>query len=274
MSSLLLRGLPRPASFSAARLAGALVQVSLLATGAAPAAADDPAVAFDFARTVECHELDPAEAPALYPGEKAVECTLRVSVNLLAGNAGQIEELRVEATDPDRRLRVLSFSPQTTLASEFTGPIERTTTNENGHALGLSLGGEIPAPIGNVVAHVAPSANGTLTDREVVTEKECRVPPKQTIIAAGTIDEAHGVFFKVRPSSQTTLEGMHEFTVRLIVPENWRGDALRITCSASGTGKMLWVKQHKTWARTAAETALYLAGDAAARQAAQRYVSR
>lgn len=257
-----------------ARTAALFLQLSLFATGAAPAAADDPAVAFDFARTTECRELSSAEAPQLYPGEKAIECTLRVSVNLLSGNAGAIEELRIEVTDPDRRLRVFDFSPQTTLASEFAGPIERTTTNENGHSIGLSLGGELPAPVGNVVAHVAPSANAGFTDREVVTEKECRVPPMRTVVAAGTLDEAHGVFFKLRPSPETTLEGMHEFTVRLIVPENWRGDALRVACAATGTSKMLWVKQQKTWARLAAETALYLAGDAEARNAARRYVSR
>ena len=269
MSATLFRGMISPA-----RTAALTLQLTLLATGAAPAVADDPAVAFDFARTAECRELDPAEFPELYAGEKAIECTLRLSVNLLSGSANRIEELRVEMTDPDRRLRVLSFSPQTKLESEYADNIEWTKTTESGQSLGMSLGGELPTPVGGVIAHITPTASTGLTEREVITEKQCRVAPKQTVIAAGTVDEAHGVFFKLRPSPQSTLEGMHEFTVRLIVPENWRGDALRVTCTATGTAKVLWVKQHKTWARTAAETALYLAGDAQARQAARRYVTQ
>ena len=259
--------------FVLARAASLLsVAAALVAAIPVAAGAGDPSVVFDFARTVECRELPAEDFPQLYPGEKVIEATLLLSVHLLAGDATRVEELRVELTDPDRRMRVIDFSPQTKLESSFSQDIEYVKTVEQGQTLGLSLGGQLPTPIGGAIANVTPSATTGMTNREIVTEKQCRIPPKLVAVAAGTIDEAHGVAFKLRPSPQTTLEGMHEFTVRLVVSEKWRGDSLRVACTASGASKVLWVKQRKTWASTVAETALYLAGDPEARQAARRYV--
>ena len=80
------------------------------------------------------------------------------------------------------------------------------------------------------------------------------------------------MFFTLRPSPQTSLEGVHELTVAFIVPADWRGDAVRVSCQASGEQKVLWMKQQKVWAEKSGGVALYLAGDAEARRAAERRV--
>ena len=238
-----------------------------------------PTLTFDFARTAECREVlfdeaDEADSFDRYNGEKIVELQLRISMHLHKGKISDVEELRIEIRDCDSRLRVESFSPNTRLESRLSEDITVTKTTENGKSFGASLGGEAPVPLGDVVAHVLPSINGGLSQREVLIEKQVRKAPQYATIASGTIDQEHGVFFKLRASPQTTLEGSHEVTVRFVVPENWRGDSLHVCCQAIGQEKFLWTEQQATWSRTCAPLAIYLAGDLEARTAAERHVSR
>jgi hypothetical protein len=252
-------------------LVGALV-ILLSAPAARDARAGEPALAFDFGRTLECRDVTPADFAETYPDERIVECTLRLSVYLTEGDIAEVDSIRVEIADCDRRLRVFDLSPSTRMESALAGDIEWTKTTESSHSLGASLGGELPAIVGDVVANVTPSISGASSGRELVTEKQLRVAPKQTVVASGTINHEHGVFFTLRPSPVSSLEGVHELTVAFIVPVEWRGDAVRVTCRASGQQKLLWVKQVKVWAEKSSGVALYLAGDSAARRAAERYV--
>lgn len=236
------------------------------------ALAAEPQLTFDFGRTLECRDITPTDYAEAYPDERIVECTLRLSVYLAGGDIGDVQALRVEINDCDERLRVFDFGPRTQLSSGLSADVEWTKTTESTHELGMSLGGELPACIGDVVANVTPSINAAKGGREVVTEKQMRVAPKQVVVASGTINHEHGVFFTLRPSPQTSLEGAHELTVAFIVPATWRGDAVRVSCQAAGQQKVLWVKQDKVWASSSSGVALYLAGDVQARRAAERRV--
>ena len=267
------------------RWIGLLVSLSLTASHltandftASRAQAEQPSLAFDFGSTAECRDVTPdpvsEEAGDLYAGQKLVELKLRVSVHLLAGKISDVEEVRIEIGDCDSRIRVESFSPNTRLESHLSDDVTWTKTTESGKTLAASLGGEAPVPLGDVVAHILPSVTGGLSGREVVTETQVRRAPQIAVVASGTIGQEHGVFFKLRASPQTTLEGSHELTIRFIVPENWRGDALHVCCHATGQEKFLWIKQQASWARTCAPLAIYLAGDLEARIAAQRFVDQ
>ncbi len=249
------------------------VGLLLLASGR-PAYAEDPTITFDFARTAECRDITSSEAAELYPGEKIVELKLRISVHLLAGNINDVEEIRIEVGDCDQGMRVHSFEPNTRLESTVSEDIQWTKTVETGKTLGASLGGQAPVLLGDAVAHITPSINGGKTHREIVTETQKRVAPKHVVVASGTFGQEHGVFFKMRRSPQTSLEGVHELTVRFIVPERWRGDSLRVCCQATGQDKFLWIKQQAIWANTCAPLTVYLAGDEGARTAAKRHVRR
>ena len=250
-------------------LAAAAAPLSLPATSAS---ADEPALAFDFGRTIECRDATPPEFAEAHPDERVVECTLRLSVYLAAGDIDDVETLRIEIADCDRRLRVFDFSPSTRLESSLSADIQWTRRVESSHSFGGSLGGELPTPLGSAIAHVTPSITGGTGGKETVTEKQKRVAPKQAVVASGTIDQEHGVFFTLRKSPTGSLEGVHELTVQFITPANWRGDAVRVSCEATGNQKLLWMKQQKVWAAKTAGVALYLAGDDGARVAAERHV--
>jgi hypothetical protein len=252
-----------------------LVTTLLVATaGLSPhgVAASEPVLAFDFGRTLECRDITPQDYAEAYPHERIVEGTLRLSVSLESGDVSDVESIRVEISDRDRRLRVFDFAPGTRLESSLAADVEWTRTTESSREVGASLGGELPAVIGDVVAHVTPSINASSGDREVITETQVRVAPMQVVVASGTLDQEHGVFFTLRPSPQWSLEGVHELTVAFIVPADWRGDAVRVSCQASGQQKLLWITQRKIWAEQSSGVALYLAGDAEGRRAAQRRV--
>ena len=245
--------------------------IALVALNVGTSLAVNPQVAFDFGRIAECVEV-PGENVLLTPGEKLVELKLRISVHLLAGKIGDVEEVRIEIGDRQNQMRVHSFSPSTQMASHLSGDIEWSKTVEEGSSLGASLGGELPTPVGGLIAHVTPTISAGKTNHEKITEKQNRLAPMFAVVASGTISQEHGVFFKLRSSPQTSLEGTHDLKVLFVVPEKWRGDSIRVCCQATGTEKVLWMKQQTTWAHTCGPIALYLAGDAEARQAAIRYV--
>jgi hypothetical protein len=256
------------------RIGSGVLSLVILVACEFSALAGNPQVAFDFGRIAECVDVTPTEGAASFAGEKLIELRLRVSVHLLAGDINDVEEVRIEIGDSDNRMRVHSFAPGTQLTSHWNGDIEWSRTTEDTGTLGASLGGELPIPVGGLVAHVTPTISGGKTNREKIIEKQHRVAPKFAVIASGTISQEHGVFFKLRSSPQGSLEGTHELTVRFIVPENWRGDSVRVCCQATGTEKVLWMKQQATWAHTCSGVALYLSGDARARQAALRFVDK
>jgi hypothetical protein len=255
---------------------GVLLIVAQVLTGLFPLAVAHaaPVVKFDFGRTVECREILAPELDGELPGsdEKLIEMKLRVSVHLLSGKLDDVKEVRVEVSDGDGRMRVHDFLPTTRMESLLAEQIEWTKTTEKNKSLGASLGGEAPLLLGEVVAHMTPSLSGSVGQSELITEKKQRIAPKYLVVSSGTVKQEHGVFFKMRASSQSTLEGVHELTIRFIVSRSWRGDAIRVICQATGQKKILWLKQQKVWAHTTAPVALYLAGDLRARRAAERYV--
>ena len=51
------------------------------------------------------------------------------------------------------------------------------------------------------------------------------------------------MFYKLKRTSQTSLEGVHELAVTFITPRLWQGIVLQVECSAVGQRKVLWVKQ-------------------------------
>jgi hypothetical protein len=238
---------------------------------ASSAAAADTGLAFDFGRTIECRDVTPAEFADRYPHERVVEATLRLSVYLTSGAISDVETIRLEIGDVDRRLKVFDFSPSTRLESEYAEAIEMVKTVESSHSFAVSLGGEIPC-IGGTAANLTPSISGGKGGKEVVTEKQKRIAPQQAVVASGTTNEEHGVFFILRPSPTTSLEGVHELKVQFVVPVTWRGDAIRVAVQAAGNQKVLWMTQQKVLAQKSTAVALYLEGDFAARRAAERLV--
>jgi hypothetical protein len=228
-----------------------------------------PYVEFDFARAIECRDVTPAAFKEHYSKQRLVELTLPMSVRFRGLSAEDVDELDIEINGSAAGLRVYGFSPSTQLASDIAKHIEMTTTTKRARSLEATLGGELPLPYAEVVAHVAPSINAGISGSEVATEKMNRLPPKLPVVVSGTSSEGRGVFFKLKRSSQTSLEGVHPLSVTFVVPPGWRGDDIRVGCSASGRRKVMWIKQQATLGRAAGTIRLQLAGSPPAYQVAK-----
>ena len=173
----------------------------------------------------------------------------------------EVDELSIEISGASAGLRVFSFAPSTQLTSDIMREIQTTTTTKSARSLDATLGGQMPVPYGELAANVAPSITAGLSKGDTVTEKLSRLPPKQAIVVSGTSMEGRGVFFKLKRSSQTSLEGVHELAVTFVAPAAWRGAHVQVGCSARGERKLLWViKQDATLGSEGDNVRLYLAG--------------
>lgn len=204
-------------------------------------------VEFDVARSVECRDITPAERLTLYPMQRLVEVSLPISVRFQDASADDVDEIDIEVSGASAGLRVQSFAPQTQLASDITHEIESTTTSKKSHSLDGTLGGSIPIPgAADAVARITPSITAGIAGCDTATEKINRLPAKRVYVVSGTYAEGSGVFFKLKRTSQTSLEGVHELAVTFVTPRSWPTIELQVSCSAHGERKMLWVRQSAT----------------------------
>jgi hypothetical protein len=203
-------------------------------------------VEFDVAPTAECRDVTPPERITQYPNQRLIEVSLPVSVRFHGVSMDEVDELAIEVNGASSGLRVHDFAPATQLFSDVSHEIETTTTTKKARSLDGSLGGTIPIPGADAVAHLTPTISAGLAGCNTETEKSSRLPPKHAVVVSGTSSAGRGVFFKLKRYSQTSLEGSHELTVTFVAPRVWRWSEIRVDCAARGNQKVLWMKQSGT----------------------------
>jgi len=242
----------------------------LAATFATPVLAADPEVAFDVSYAVECRDVTLDEFTLTNPDEKMIEATYRVSVLMLSGREQDLDELMFVITSPARRLRVVDFLPRTEVATDIAGPIDVTGSVEDTKSFDVTLGGRAAASYGNVKGQVTPSAGVGRTRHKLSGESYKRLPPRQLLLASGTLGREYGVFFKLKPSTQASFEGMREFIVRYVVPRQWSGDWAAVQCIARATTKSYFREKQVEVGHRRVYVGLYQQGDVEAKAAARR----
>jgi hypothetical protein len=209
-----------------------------------------PSVEFDVAPTAECRDITPTERIKQYPNQRLIEVTLPVSVRFRGVSMDEVDELAIEVNGASAGMRVHDFAPATQLFTDVSHEIETTTTTKKARSLDGSLGGTIPIPGADAVAHLTPTISAGIAGCNTETEKSSRLPPKNAVVVSGTSSAGQGVFFKLKRYSQTSLEGSHELTVTFVAPRTWRWSEIRVDCAARGEQKVLWMKQSGTIGQT------------------------
>jgi hypothetical protein len=195
------------------------------------------------------------------PGKDLVEVVLPISVRVRAGTEKDLKECLytlVSATDPPV-LSVRDWLPRTELKTEFAKPIQ--VNKERLAKVGIT-----------VSAHYAVTASGDATGQNKSAVAYEMLPPQEIVLASGTLRHGHGLFFKLKPSSQTALEGMKSFSAIFAVPHGWRGGCLRLECQAIGLNRspLRPLGREVESGRAVFWVALYVAGDAQAAALADR----
>ncbi len=221
---------------------------------AASCDAADPKIVFDIPSKIECHDVTPEKCAAAHPSLKVIEARFRISAGFIEGNETSATEFIYLISSPDMRLKILNFLPNTTLESSTAEDrIEVTDQTESSD----SATGEVR------VGYSLLSLNGTKNTANKKTESNHyqKVASKHLVLASGTVNRGHGVFYKLRPSHEASLEGAKEFVLLCIVPRDWRGDWCSVVCSARTNKKNTVSSATAIAGVEQAHVGLFLAGD-------------
>ncbi len=229
----------------------------------AVACAGEAPVTFDLSGTFAVAEV-PATTP-LQADEKWIEIRLPISTSLAPNMLPRVSELSFTFDLPSREFQVVDYLPQTTLDSRYAAPIVKKESENR--QLGVSVNGaDFLQSLGTAVIGTAALGQSSSTETQLK-------PPSEAIVVSGTVQRGHGVNFKLRPSSGTSLEGAHELLIVARVPSAWRGDVARVRCqaTASASGDWLHSEAGGTLSSSVFLLGLHLAGDADAQTAAERF---
>jgi hypothetical protein len=238
----------------------------LLVVGSSAAwspAAEHVHVLFDIPDKIECRDVTPEKCAATHPTQKVIEAKFRISAGFTEGNENSILDFAYLITSPGLRMKVLDYLPNTTLESRYADDLievadytEDATSSSQEARVGYSI-----FSLNAVRSQVA---------RKTEQNQYQRIAPKSLVLAAGTMNRGHGVFYKLRPSNAASLEGAKEFTFLAIVPRSWRGDWCTFVCSARANKKSLLGTSVVPAGLTKVDVGLYLCGDAEASDLAGR----
>lgn len=230
---------------------------------AASLLAGSPRVQFDVHPLVACRDVTTEEFARLNPADRLVEAKLHVSSLIKTGNEDDLIEYFYRIQSPRGSVQIVDYAPRTSLTTDFAGNIAIEDKKERVRSLGLSAsGGYKYIAKGSASAEIG-SKNGSTVRYELV-------PEMQQLAASGTMRRGTAVFFKLKPSRQTSLEGSKQFTVVMRVPRSWRADLVHVYCYAQGYDRgVVRSLDEKTISGTAVfPVALYQAGDGQARAVA------
>jgi len=232
----------------------AFVFLVVLSLFAHRAQAEDTRVAFDVPDRIECKDVTPAKCAVLHPTVKVIEARFRISASIESGSEASLVDFTYMISSPGLRMKVLDYLPNTTLESRYADDRIKvedfTSETDSMHAEAR-------------VAYTIFSLNAVKNRLTQSTEQNNyeKIAPKALVLASGTMNRGHGVFYKLRPSNTMSLEGSKEFSFLAIVPRAWRGDWCTFVCSGRGEKKTLLGKQIETVGVTKVDVGLYLSGD-------------
>ena len=213
------------ALFGCVRIQGVLV---FLLVCTSSTWASTACVHFDAPETVACRAVENYEGPSDTSTEEAtVEATFPVSSLIRFGGEGELLQLLFVVESPERTLRVMDYAPKNQLAPSLAGNVGVQSQTERSSSVGFNAA----TPAG---AFLTASANGSGTAKNSSSARYELLPPMHLLASSGTAARGTAVYFKLKPSDQTTLDGARQFTVVFRVPHNWRADYVRLRCVAFG----------------------------------------
>ena len=181
-------------------------------------------VVFDVPAVVPARLLDGAADASTVPGTRRIAFDLPVSTMVLRSERIGAFEVWWRLLPVAPAGYVADYAPKTSLITEYAGPVQIDDQRESSSRLGLNLSGGVYAGNGEAIGDVAAKKKNA--------RRITRLPPKSLAVAAGTLNRGRGLFFKFRPSSQTTLEGRRVLHVVVEVDADWRGNVWRVDAAA------------------------------------------
>ncbi len=229
--------------------------------------ADLPILQFDVRHRVACIDVSQDDHFKTVLGKRLIQAKIPVSTLVRHGSAQELLQLLIRFENPDRSVQVIDYQPKTTLATDIVGNIGIETKQDKSAGVGVNLSASQAGIRGTTTAEIGSKHGQSI--------KWQHLPPLELLSASGTIGRGSGVYFKLKPSKRTSLEGNRDFVLLLQVPESWQSGVLHIDCRAEGLQRSSitnW-SEKVTCGHNRFVVALYAANNKRAQQQASLLVS-
>jgi len=247
------------------RIVFGLTVYSFVATQTLPAAS--PVVHFDATYTVACNDVTSEIFAQTNPNERMIEARFQVSSLIELGDEDDLIQYFYRIEYHGGSASVVDYFPKTTLSTQLAGNIGVEKKDETD----LSLGATVTTPF-KETPKITGSAGAS--KKKSMALRYDLLPPMELVASSGTIGRGRGVYFKLKPSNQTTLEGGKEFVVVFRVPCCWRTGLVHVKCRTLGVdrGVVRSLDEKKPSGMENFIVAIYLNGDEEAKLIAENYV--
>jgi hypothetical protein len=220
-------------------------------------------ILFDVTPLVPAREADEYGRMARMPNSRFVEVQLETSSLFQLGSGSEVSEITVHVLSRHDDVIVADFSPRTELQTDVFGPMQVAVDSEQVREASLQgIAGYPGVGSASGFAHQFESGHQSV--------HFARKPAMELLTASGTLARHRGVYFKMRQSSQTTLEGSRLFRIVFEVPEAWRADLLDVRIEAVGSENSK-ARRSSILASQPFVVAIYREGDEVAARVASNY---
>jgi hypothetical protein len=240
------------------------ILAALFVTSLAPAVAEETHILFDLPPAIECRDVTPDDFRAAHPTLKVIEGTLRISARVAQGSESQVVDFLYVIEGSSNSMRFQDYLPNTFLESTVADDLIAVTSGTEN-----ATGGGLKAQ----VVYKPVTVGADLSHNQKNTESSCykKIVPRELVLASGTTNREHGVFFRLRPSRTASLEGAKEFTFLATVPLAWRGDLCVIDCTARAKKTSFFSSSVVPAGDARTTVPLHLMGDTAAADLARAF---
>lgn len=221
-------------------------------------------VAFDVNPLAPARESSSIGVMNQLPNSRMVDVQLDVSALFTPGDSAVVTEYTVRIVSRHEDVQVADYSPRTEMQSDVFGAMQVSQEADRVREAAIRGAGGYPG-VGSAQGYAY------YHDNAHETVHYAKKPSMELVSAAGTLERRRGVYFKVRQSSQTTLEGARPFRIVFEVPNAWRADLLDVTIEAAGLENS-HSKRTRILSTQQFVIALYQEYDENAAYAATRYV--
>ncbi len=184
-------------------------------------------VAFDVNQIAPARDASNLPLLHRFPNSRFVDVRLDVSALFNVVEAAMVTEYTIRIVSRHEDVLVADYSPRTEMQTDVFGGMQVSSDNNRSHEAAIQGAAGYPG-VGSAYGY----AFSNDQSHEIV--HYVKKPALELLTASGTIERQRGAYFKLRQSSQMTLEGAREFHVVFEVPDAWRADLLDVTIQAVG----------------------------------------